>query len=102
MQIWNMLGARKINDELNIFDGIFTNLMFVAVWLVIVFGQFFICQFGGWALKVHLDGLNGTQWIICLVVSVTCLFWNFILKFVPDHICPTLGDEDPVDVEAAK
>lgn len=74
MQIWNMLGARKINDEINIFDGIFTNAMFMIVWLVIVFGQIFIVQYGGWALKVHKDGLNGTQWLICLVVSITCLF----------------------------
>lgn len=24
------------------------------------------------------------------------------MKFVPDHICPTLGDEDPDDVQGAK
>lgn len=102
MQIWNMLAARKINDEINIFQGVFTNLMFIGVWLVIVGGQFFIVQFGGWALKVHLNGLTGPQWIICLAVSVICLFWNFVLKFVPDHICPTLGDEKEGDVLAAK
>jgi hypothetical protein len=27
--------------------------------------------------------------------------WNAVLKFVPDHICPTLGDEDQEDVVAA-
>ena len=101
MQIFNMLCARKINDEFNIFDGIFTNAMFMIVWIIIVFGQFFIVQFGGWALKVHKDGLNGTQWIICLVVSIFCIAWNAVLKFVPDHICPTLGDEDEEDVVAA-
>jgi len=42
MQIFNMLCARKINDEFNIFDGIFTNAMFMIVWIIIVFGQFFI------------------------------------------------------------
>jgi magnesium-transporting ATPase (P-type) len=57
-QIFNMLGARKINDELNIFEGILTNAMFLGVWLVIVLGQFFIVTFGGWAMKVHLDGLT--------------------------------------------
>lgn len=101
-QIFNMLGARKINDEINIFDGIFTNLMFMGVWIVIVVGQFFIVQYGGYAMKVHLDGLNTTQWILCLWVSATSLIWNFVLKFVPDRICPTLGDEDEADVQAAK
>lgn len=51
---------------------------------------------------MHLDGLNGTQWLWCLIPSVFTLAWNVVLKFVPDRICPTLGDEDPDDVSAAK
>lgn len=38
-QIFNMLAARKIHDEFNIFEGMHTNAMFIGVWLVIVFGQ---------------------------------------------------------------
>ena len=41
-QIFNMLAARKIKDEINIFSGLFTNFMFVITWIVIVFGQIFI------------------------------------------------------------
>ena len=41
-QIFNMLAARKINDEKNIFEGIFNNFMFLSVWIVIVVGQLFI------------------------------------------------------------
>lgn len=58
-QIFNMLAARKINDEFNIFDGIFTNAMFMIVWLIIVVGQFFITQFGSSPMKVHIAGLTG-------------------------------------------
>jgi magnesium-transporting ATPase (P-type) len=100
-QIFNMVGARKINDEINILDGIHTNAMFMGVWLVIVFGQILIVQYGGWALKVHLDGLSLGQWVLCLWVAATGLICNLALKFVPDRICPTLGDEDPEDVQAA-
>jgi uncharacterized integral membrane protein len=46
-QIFNMLGARKINDELNIFEGVFTNPMFVIVWLIIVGGQIAMVVAGG-------------------------------------------------------
>ena len=35
MQIFNMINARKINDEKNICDGIFRNSMFVGVWIII-------------------------------------------------------------------
>jgi Ca2+-transporting ATPase len=54
-----MLCARKINDEWNIFDGMHTNAMFIAVWLTIVGGQVVMVILGGWAMKVHLNGLTG-------------------------------------------
>lgn len=39
MQIFNMIAARKINDEINIFTGLLTNGMFIGVYIVIVVGQ---------------------------------------------------------------
>ena len=102
LQIFNMLAARKINDEFNIFSGVFTNPMFMSVWIIIVVGQYFIVQFGSRAMKVHIAGITGTQWIICLVLGSTSLIVNAILKVVPESIFPTLGDEDPNEVREAK
>jgi len=101
-QIFNMLASRKINDELNIFEGVFTNMMFVSMWLAIVVGQIFIVAVGGWALQVHLNGITTWQWLFCLIISVTTLFWNFAIKFIPDSMCPTLGDEKESDVREAE
>ena len=42
LQIFNMLNARKINDELNIFAGISENSMFIIVWIIIFLGQIVI------------------------------------------------------------
>lgn len=42
MQIFNMLTARKLYDEFNIFEGVFTNWMFIGVWFVITGGQIII------------------------------------------------------------
>lgn len=36
MNIFNMLAAKKINDEINIFEGLLTNCMFCIIWLMIV------------------------------------------------------------------
>lgn len=33
LQVFNMICARKINDEINIFQGIHTNIMFICVFL---------------------------------------------------------------------
>jgi Ca2+ transporting ATPase len=46
MQIFNMICARKIHDEWNIFEGIHTNLIFIAIWFVIIGGQVIITTFG--------------------------------------------------------
>ena len=38
LQIWNMVCARKIHDEWNVFEDIHKNVPFLIVWLFIVFG----------------------------------------------------------------
>lgn len=101
MQIFNMICARKINDEINIFSGILSNPAFGVVWTVIVIVQILCCQLFGRFVSVHVNGLTGTQWIYCLVISLITFPINLILKFVPDHICPVLGEEDPEDVQAS-
>ena len=52
-------------------------------------------------MKVHIAGLTPTQWVISVIVGFTSLIMNLILKFVPDRICFTMGEEDPEDVDAA-
>ena len=58
MQIVNMINARKIHDEKNVFGGIHENFMYIGIWLFICVGQFVIVQFGDRALKVCGDGLT--------------------------------------------
>lgn len=58
-QVFNMLAARKIADEINIFSGVFENAYFVVIWIFIAAGQYFITQFGSLAMKVHIAGLTG-------------------------------------------
>lgn len=101
-QVFNMLAARKIADEVNIFSGVFENMYFVIIWIFIAAGQYFITQFGSLAMKVHIAGLTGDQWVISVVVGFTSLIVNLILKFVPDSICFTMGDEKEEDVIQAK
>lgn len=50
---------------------------------------------------MHVSGLTGIQWVWCLVIALCTFPINLGLKFCPDHICPTLGDEDPKDVTEA-
>jgi len=60
MQIFNMICSRKIHDEINIFDGIFSNPAFMTVWVIIVIIQVFCTQYFGRFMSVHINGLTGT------------------------------------------
>ncbi len=44
LQVFNMINSRKIEDEYNVFGGMFTSPIFVAVLIIIV-----ALQVGGWA-----------------------------------------------------
>lgn len=38
LQIFNMLSSRKIYDELNLFSGITSNMMYIVIWVIIAGG----------------------------------------------------------------
>jgi magnesium-transporting ATPase (P-type) len=98
MQIFNMICARKINDEINIFNGITTNPAFIIVWTIIVIIQIFCTQFFGRFMAVHVNGLTSYQWLYCLLIALVTYPINLFLKFLPDDWWPILGEEDPQDV----
>lgn len=99
MQIFNMINARKINDEINIFEGIFENTTYVIIWVIIVGGQVIIMEFGERALKVNRGGLHYTHWIIAMLLGLSTWGVSLILKFVPDTWCPQFGkkQKNPLD-----
>lgn len=96
MQIFNMITARKIHDELNIFEGIHKNMIFVVIWFVICGGQVFITQFGNKVFVCHENGLDLVQWALAIAVGFTSIIINALLKGIPDGFCPKIG-QDTVD-----
>ena len=50
-------------------------------------------------MSCHKEGITGTHWAMCLCIGASSLGINVLLKFIPESICPTLGDEDPADVQ---
>lgn len=106
MQIFNMLCARKIHDEWNIFEGLHKNVIFIVLWFVICGGQAIITQFGSTVFVCCHDGLDGIQWAIAIGVGLSSFIINIILKLVPDWMCPKLGqdsvDDDRRDAAKAK
>ena len=99
MQIFNMINCRMINDEKNIFKGIFDNSTYVIIWVVIFGAQAIIMEFGDKALKVNPGGLHYSHWIIAIGLGLTTWIVSYFLKFVPDTWCPQFGkkQKNPLD-----
>ena len=91
LQIFNMINAKKINDEINIFSGFFTNPLFLFVFVCIIAGQILIVQFTGIVFEVATGGLPLIHWGIAVALGFTSWICAFILKFLPDTICPQFG-----------
>ena len=88
MQIFNMINCRVINDEKNIFRGIFNNSTYCIIFVIIFGGQAIITEFGSKALKVSPYGLHYSHWIIAIGLGFTTWIVSFLFKFVPDTWCP--------------
>jgi len=96
LQIVNMIAARKIHDELNICAYFFGNPAFVIIWIIIVGVNFLIIQYTGAFFQLHPKGLSWEQHVLCIVVSLSVLICNFILKLLPDDVAFKIG-KDSVD-----
>mmetsp|Transcript_4534 Transcript_4534/g.4255 ORF Transcript_4534/g.4255 Transcript_4534/m.4255 type:complete len:128 (+) Transcript_4534:3070-3453(+) len=94
-----MINAKKINDELNIFSGFFTNPLFLLVFFSIIGGQIIIVEFTGIVFECAYGGLPLIHWGIAVVLGLLSWVWCFILKFIPDTICPQFGKKQKNPLE---
>lgn len=95
MQVWNMICARKIHDEINVFQGFTENFAFVLVWLFIFVGQIGI-SFAGRIFRLHPSGLSVMQHVTSIGFALSVFVINLISKFLPDYIIPIRLGEDRV------
>jgi hypothetical protein len=93
MQIFNMINVRKINDEVNIFDGFWDNLTYIIIWVFVVVCQILIVLFTGEVFKVSKYGIHYSHWIIAILVGASTWIVRFGLIWMPIAWCPQLGQK---------
>jgi Ca2+ transporting ATPase len=84
MQIFNFLNARKINDERNIFQGIFSSLYFPVIVFIIIIMQILICTFGNIAFRLAPWGIGIIGWLICCAFGLGTLPWAYLMKTIDE------------------
>lgn len=76
----NEINARRINDELNVFDGILSSPIFLAVILITALFQAIIINFLGFFFKVV--PLNWTEWLVTMAIGAGAFPVSFITRLI--------------------
>lgn len=89
MQIFNFLNARKINDEVNILEGMHRSGLFIILIIIIGVLQVVFITFGGRAIGCVSFGLDKEGWVISLIIGAISLPTSMVLKALPEEaLCP--------------
>lgn len=75
--------CRRIDNYFNIFEGMWRNVWFLGIQVIIIGGQVLIIFVGGQAFAVQR--LNGPQWGVSLVLGVISLPVAVIIRLIPDE-----------------
>lgn len=96
MQVFNQINAKKIElGELNIFKGIFNNMLFVWITILTFIIQMGMVEYGGKFVKAY--PLKTNENLVCLIIGAMELLVGVLIKFLPLSLfqCITL-DEKPI------
>ncbi|KAL8735441.1 MAG: hypothetical protein Q9181_002839 [Wetmoreana brouardii] len=90
MQIFNEFNNRRLDNKLNIFEGVLKNYFFIGINCIMVGGQVMIVFVGGKAFQIK--AIDGTQWAVCILCALPCLLWAVVLRCIPDSYAKVVFD----------
>lgn len=85
MQIFNEFNSRRLDNKLNIFEGIHRNYFFILINILMVGLQVAIIFVGGSPFAISPRGLTGDQWAISVLVACICLPWAVLVRMFRDE-----------------
>ena len=84
MQIFNQYNNRRLDNKLNIFEGLHRNYFFIVIQIIIIAGQIIIVFVGGAAFSTHR--LNGAQWGYSVVLGFLSIPVGIMIRLIPDDL----------------
>ena len=94
MQLFNEINSRKINDELNVFSGLFSNWIFPAVWVIIVGCQCIIMLIPAVGNIFYVDPLSGLEWGVSIAIGAGSLIVALVTKLISRVCCRQSEEEE--------
>jgi Ca2+-transporting ATPase len=85
MQIFNIFNNRRLDNKLNVLEGILSNFFFMGIVVLIIALQITIIFVGGRPFQIKSGGIDGTQWAISIVTGFICIPWAMGIRYFPDE-----------------
>ena len=96
-QCFNFFSCRRINDELNIFEGIFGSGLFWFILMIILIFQVIIVEFLNEFFNLYsYGGLTAEQWLISIGISALTVPVSILIRLLP---CCKPNDENKNEIE---
>lgn len=80
-QVFNEINARRINDELNMFEGLHKSPIFLGVIAITVALQVIIMQ-TKMGIFFKVEPVNGTEWGISIAIGVGAVIVSFLTRLI--------------------
>ncbi|KAL7070981.1 hypothetical protein ACQ4LE_009717 [Meloidogyne hapla] len=80
MTFFNIINARKIHGERNVFKDLSKNPLFCTLWIIIFIIHIIIIEFGGHA--IYVEPLNIEQWIYCILFGISSIICAQIINTI--------------------
>jgi len=75
------ISCRRIDDELNIFEGMHHNWLFLSINSIMIGGQIIFMFIGGQAFSI--TRITGVQWAYSLVLGILSLAVGVLIRLIP-------------------
>lgn len=82
LQIFNELNNRRLDNKLNIFEGITHNTFFIIINLIMIGGQVLIIFVGGQAFRI--TRLDGKEWGLSIGLGAISIPFGACIRLLPD------------------
>ncbi|KAF4970412.1 hypothetical protein FSARC_2556 [Fusarium sarcochroum] len=83
LQIFNEINNRRLDNKLNIFEGLHRNIFFIIINLIMIGGQVLIIFVGSDAFEIVR--LNGKEWGLSIGLGAISVPWGAVIRLCPDE-----------------
>lgn len=84
---------RRLDNQFNIFEGLFQNWFFIGISVIMCAGQVLIIFVGGHAFNIAGEGQTGIMWATAILLGFLSIPIGVVIRLIPDVLCEKLVPE---------